>query len=94
MQLLANYTTLSSPETTGLCDAHLINEGLSISGQTATIQLQGTGPFPETRITEFTCRIDNGEISSLTPTSPEVADMAQAVRPSQCAPCLASFSQL
>ena len=64
MQLRQFYATFFFAELTGICDAHLINEGLTMDGQTATIQLQGTGPFPETRITEFRCSIDDGDFFS------------------------------
>ena len=47
-------------ELTGICDVHLINEGLTINGDTATVQVQGTGPSAASRITEFNCRFDDG----------------------------------
>ena len=43
------------------CGVHLINEGLTIDGQIATVQVQGTGPSAADRITEFSCRFDSGQ---------------------------------
>ena len=51
-------------ELTGYCDVHLINDGLTIDGQTATIQVQGTGPSAANRITEFQCLFDSGDVFS------------------------------
>lgn len=39
---------------------HLINEGLTVEGQIATVQVQGTGPSPAERISEFECQFDSG----------------------------------
>lgn len=57
------YCCYTLTELTGLCDVHLINEGLTIDGQTVTVQVQGTGPSADTRITEFNCQFDSGEFA-------------------------------
>ena len=38
----------------------MINEGLTIDGQTAIVQVQGTGPSAADRITEFSCQFNTG----------------------------------
>ena len=66
MHVLARFLTCEFPfflvlETTGLvCGVHLINEDFSISGQTAIVQVQGTGPTAALRISDFECRFDLG----------------------------------
>ena len=48
-------------ETTGFCDAHLINEGVVIEDGVVTIMLQVTGPSRENRLSDpqFECRVDS-----------------------------------
>ena len=52
---------ISVIEVTEDCGVHLINEGLTINGQTATVQVQGTGPSAADRVMEFRCRFDSGQ---------------------------------
>ena len=61
---LLNFVTVVITELTGYCDVHLINDGLTIDGQTATIQVQGTGLSAANRITEFQCLFDSGDVFS------------------------------
>ena len=49
-------------ETTGLCGAHLIGEGVVVKNGTVSILLQPTGPSEDTRLSEFECRIDSSRM--------------------------------
>ena len=46
------------------CGAHLINQGVSVSGNSATVEWQGTGPDPDNRVQDFQCSLDGGASSS------------------------------
>ena len=43
-----------------ICYLHLINDGVTVTGDTVTVEWQGTGPTAANRITEFDCRLGNG----------------------------------
>ena len=47
--------TLTIPEDAETCTVHLINRGVTVSGDTATIEFGGFG-----RGTGYSCRLDNG----------------------------------
>ena len=40
------------------CASHLINDGVTVSGDMVTVQWQGTGPSEQDQITQFTCIFD------------------------------------
>ena len=40
------------------CSVHLINKGLTIMGNNATLEWEGTGPSATTVISAFACRLD------------------------------------
>ena len=42
-----------------ICYLHLINDGVTVTGDTVTVEWQGTGPTAANRITEFDCRLNN-----------------------------------
>lgn len=54
-------STTELPPESGFCSAHLINEGVDVMGNCATIQWQGTGPSPYDRVTEFNCTHSFGD---------------------------------
>ena len=41
-----------------ICALHLINKGLTITGNNATIEWEGTGPSATTVVSAFECRLD------------------------------------
>ena len=47
-----------------ICYLHLINDGVTVIGDTVTVEWQGTGPTAANRITEFDCRLGNGGFQS------------------------------
>ena len=50
-------------ETTGICYAHLIGEGVVVDNGTISILLQATGPSEGARLSEFECRVDSNRNS-------------------------------
>ena len=46
------------------CAAHLINQGVVVSGSSATVEWQGTGPDPDNTVQNFVCSLDGGTTSS------------------------------
>ena len=47
-----------------VCAAHLINDGVTVDGDTVTVEWQGTGPSQANQNTQFNCRLDNGTSES------------------------------
>ena len=41
-----------------ICSAHLINKGVTVTGNNATIEWEGTGPSATTVVSAFQCRLD------------------------------------
>ena len=41
-----------------MCSLHLVNEGVTVSGDNSTVEWQATGPYPYHKATHFTCWID------------------------------------
>lgn len=52
----SRVASISRVELTAVCDAHLINKGVLLDGNNATIYLQPTGPDSEARILDLECR--------------------------------------
>ena len=46
--------------------AHLINQGVVVSGNSVTVEWQGTGPDPNNRVQSFQCSLDGGARSFCT----------------------------
>ena len=44
----------------------MINQGVVFSGNSVTVEWQGTGPDPNNRVQDFLCSLDGGEGSSCT----------------------------
>ena len=40
------------------CASHLINDGVTVTGDTVRVEWQGTGPSATNQITEFNCVLD------------------------------------
>ena len=40
------------------CASHLINDGVTVTGDTVRVEWQGTGPSAANQITEFICVLD------------------------------------
>ena len=45
------------------CSAHLINDGVTVSGDAVNVEWQGTGPSEFDQITDFTCGLDGGSFN-------------------------------
>ena len=41
------------------CSAHLINDGVTVVGNSVTVEWQGTGPSQTNRNTQFNCLLDS-----------------------------------
>jgi len=41
-----------------ICAAHLINDGVTVDGDTVTVEWQGTGPSQANQNTQFFCVLD------------------------------------
>ena len=52
------------PETTGVCSAHLINDGVTVEGRNVIVEWQGTGPSAKNRVDSFRCILDGGVAES------------------------------
>ena len=46
--------------------AHLINQGVVVSGNSVTVEWQGTGPDPNNIVQSFQCSLDGGACSFCT----------------------------
>ena len=42
-----------------ICSAHLINDGVTVVGNSVTVEWQGTGPSQSNRNTQFNCILDS-----------------------------------
>ena len=42
-----------------VCSLHLINDGVTVEGNTVVVEWQGTGPTEANRITSFDCTLNN-----------------------------------
>ena len=59
-----SYSSTFNLGTINDCGAHLINQGVVVSGNSATVEWQGTGPDPDNRVQDFQCSLDGGAPSS------------------------------
>ena len=50
-----NYTV---SDTITDCASHLINDGVTVTGDSVRVEWQGTGPSAANQNTEFTCDLD------------------------------------
>ena len=57
------YGTFNSDTITD-CWAHLINDGVVVSGSSARVEWQGTGPSADNRVQNFECSLSGGTRSS------------------------------
>lgn len=46
------------------CSVHLINNGVTIENNNVTIEFDGTGSSEENVVSEFVCRLDDGEFAT------------------------------
>ena len=59
-RLVVNGISLYIPQVQLDCWAHLINQGVVVSGKSATVEWQGTGPSADNRVQKFQCSLDGG----------------------------------
>jgi hypothetical protein len=45
------------------CSAHLINDGVTVTGDTVFVEWQGTGPSEANQNSDFICRLDSGQFN-------------------------------
>ena len=64
LNVLATLLCTVNSGTINDCGAHLINQGVVVSGNSATVEWQGTGPDPNNRVQNFQCSLNGGAPSS------------------------------
>ena len=58
--LVLNCYAISITDNITDCWAHLINRGVLVSGRSATVEWQATGPTADNRVQNFQCSLNGG----------------------------------
>lgn len=56
---MSSITFCPIETSSNVCWSHLINDGITVTGDSVLVEWQGTGPSEGPRITQFTCSLDN-----------------------------------